>query len=420
MHPLILAGFCAMRGLVAEEEHPPRASRPFDATRAGFVMGEGAGVLVLEELEAARSARRDRLRRDPRLRRLERRAPHGAARSRIDRRRGDDAQRARARRRRAVARRLHQRARDVDAARRPRRDEGDQGRLRRPRVRARGLVDEVGHGPLLRRGRRDRGDDVRARRPRGRAAADRELRASRSGVRPRLRAERGARGAGRRGIVQRDGTRRTQRLRARGEGRNELTTSKKRTHTRRRTRRRRPTRCAGSARRPRRRRMRRRCRSAPLEGAFLRFLVALKQPQRVLEIGVFTGWSSIEMARGAAARRDDRRARRRTRRRRRSRGATPRSRASPTASTTASATRTRRSTTLDGPFDLVFIDAWKPDYVDYYEAVAPEARGRRHRSSPTTRSAGSTATRGSRRSTSTSSPTSASSPSSCRSATASR
>src|SRR5207342_3693424 len=55
MHPLILAGFCAMRGLAAEEEDPPRASRPFDATRAGFVMGEGACVLVLEELEAARA-----------------------------------------------------------------------------------------------------------------------------------------------------------------------------------------------------------------------------------------------------------------------------------------------------------------------------------------------------------------------------
>jgi 3-oxoacyl-[acyl-carrier-protein] synthase II len=55
MHPLILAGFCAMRGLVAEDEHPPRASRPFDSTRAGFVMGEGACVLVLEELEAARA-----------------------------------------------------------------------------------------------------------------------------------------------------------------------------------------------------------------------------------------------------------------------------------------------------------------------------------------------------------------------------
>jgi 3-oxoacyl-[acyl-carrier-protein] synthase II len=53
MHPLILAGFTAMRGLAVEDEHPPRASRPFDATRAGFVMGEGAGVLVLEDLEAA-------------------------------------------------------------------------------------------------------------------------------------------------------------------------------------------------------------------------------------------------------------------------------------------------------------------------------------------------------------------------------
>jgi 3-oxoacyl-[acyl-carrier-protein] synthase II len=55
MHPLILAGFSAMRGLVAEEEDPTKGSRPFDATRAGFVMGEGACVLVLEDLEAARA-----------------------------------------------------------------------------------------------------------------------------------------------------------------------------------------------------------------------------------------------------------------------------------------------------------------------------------------------------------------------------
>ena len=74
MHPLILAGFCAMRGLAAEDEHPPRASRPFDATRAGFVIGEGAGALVLEELEAARGAGRDDLRGGARLRHLERRA----------------------------------------------------------------------------------------------------------------------------------------------------------------------------------------------------------------------------------------------------------------------------------------------------------------------------------------------------------
>jgi 3-oxoacyl-[acyl-carrier-protein] synthase II len=54
MHPIILAGFCAMRGLVAEEEDPARASRPFDATRAGFVMGEGACVLLLEDFDRAR------------------------------------------------------------------------------------------------------------------------------------------------------------------------------------------------------------------------------------------------------------------------------------------------------------------------------------------------------------------------------
>ncbi len=55
IHPLILAGFCAMRGLAAEDEYPPRASRPFDATRAGFVMGEGACALLLEEMERARA-----------------------------------------------------------------------------------------------------------------------------------------------------------------------------------------------------------------------------------------------------------------------------------------------------------------------------------------------------------------------------
>jgi 3-oxoacyl-[acyl-carrier-protein] synthase II len=51
--PLILAGFTAMRGLAAEDEHPPHASRPFDATRAGFVMSEGAGALLLEDWDQA-------------------------------------------------------------------------------------------------------------------------------------------------------------------------------------------------------------------------------------------------------------------------------------------------------------------------------------------------------------------------------
>jgi caffeoyl-CoA O-methyltransferase len=108
-----------------------------------------------------------------------------------------------------------------------------------------------------------------------------------------------------------------------------------------------------------------------LEGAFLRALVAMKQPQRVLEIGVFTGWSSIEMARALPP------------------GGTIVA-CDVNADTTAIAKRYAEElgvadridyrvgnafdtiASLDGPFDLVFIDAWKPDYIDYYEAVLPK------------------------------------------------
>ncbi|MDP9418004.1 MAG: beta-ketoacyl-ACP synthase, partial [Actinomycetota bacterium] len=59
IHPLPIAGFAAMQALSTRNDEPERASRPYDKGRDGFVLGEGAGIVVLESAEhaAARGAR---------------------------------------------------------------------------------------------------------------------------------------------------------------------------------------------------------------------------------------------------------------------------------------------------------------------------------------------------------------------------
>jgi 3-oxoacyl-[acyl-carrier-protein] synthase II len=54
LNPLSVAGFASMRALSTRNDEPERACRPFDKDRDGFVIGEGAGIVILEELESAR------------------------------------------------------------------------------------------------------------------------------------------------------------------------------------------------------------------------------------------------------------------------------------------------------------------------------------------------------------------------------
>jgi 3-oxoacyl-[acyl-carrier-protein] synthase II len=55
VHPLPISGFAAMQALSTRNDEPERASRPYDKGRDGFVLGEGAAVIVLEEYESAKA-----------------------------------------------------------------------------------------------------------------------------------------------------------------------------------------------------------------------------------------------------------------------------------------------------------------------------------------------------------------------------
>jgi 3-oxoacyl-[acyl-carrier-protein] synthase II len=54
IRPMAFAGFCSAKAMSVRNDEPQKASRPFDRDRDGFVMGEGAGILILEELEHAK------------------------------------------------------------------------------------------------------------------------------------------------------------------------------------------------------------------------------------------------------------------------------------------------------------------------------------------------------------------------------
>ena len=155
--PVGVSGFAAARALSTDNEHPQGASKPFDVKRDGFVIGEGAGVLVLEELEHAQ-ARGAHIYAEM--------AGNGMSSDAFHMTLPDESGEAQARaltmalrggRHRPVRGGLHQRARHVDRPRRHRRDPRHQARARRPRLRGRDLVQQVDDRSLPRRRRRPRG-----------------------------------------------------------------------------------------------------------------------------------------------------------------------------------------------------------------------------------------------------------------------
>ena len=81
IHPFGVTGFNLLTALSERNDEPERASRPFDLHRDGFVLGEGAAMVMLEEYERAKARGAHDLRRDRRLRHDGRRVPHHRSRT---------------------------------------------------------------------------------------------------------------------------------------------------------------------------------------------------------------------------------------------------------------------------------------------------------------------------------------------------
>ena len=159
--PLAVGGFAVMKALSTRNDDPLHASRPWDRDRDGFVIAEGAGLVVMEEFEAAKK-RGARIYAELAGYGMSGDAYHIAAPSED----GDGpgarhAQLSRGRRHRRRQDRLHQRPRHLDAPRGPRRDAGDQERVRGPRAEGRDLLHQVDDRAPARRGRRSRDRHLR-------------------------------------------------------------------------------------------------------------------------------------------------------------------------------------------------------------------------------------------------------------------
>ena len=192
--PMGIGGFAAMKALSTRNEQPACASRPFDAERDGFVVGEGAGILVIESLDHAQKRNASILAEmvgygmSGDANHITQPAEDGDGAYRVMQASLRDAGVE------AEAGRLRQRAWHLDSARRCHRNAGAQARFRRARKKDRRKLDQVHDRPSARRRGWFGSGNQRAGAARPKAAADHQLRASRSRVRPGLRAQPRARG----------------------------------------------------------------------------------------------------------------------------------------------------------------------------------------------------------------------------------